>query len=246
LAKLKALIIEDEEDALVLLSSIIKEYIPSIEVLGSATNLKGSLDLMSNMQPDLVFCDIQLQDCNIFDILDTLETIPFKLIFTTAYDEYALSAFKYNAVHYILKPYTPSEVIEAINRIHKSNTDGELIKRLAQELNRQKTNRIAISSFGQIKMINIHNIIYIEAERSYSSIYTKGSASILTSRPLREFNDILPDHLFIRVHTSFLVNIDHISEFIKEDGGILVLSDNSKIPVSRRRKKEVIRILLNN
>lgn len=246
---LKVAIIEDEVDAQLLLSSILVEYISDIKIVGISGDFKGSLQLLNSTQPDVVFCDIQLEDCNVFQILEKVTYSNFNLIFTTAYDQFAINAFQHNACHYLLKPFAPNDVKEAMSRVSKNPLNRKIVDELKDYLEREKTRslqKIAINTEIGIQMIAVNEIIRIEANRSYSTMYFEMSDKLVLSKPLKELEENLPKSIFYRVHASHLININHVKQWLKKDGGELVLSDGSTVPIARRRKKEILNLLLSN
>jgi len=237
---IKTLIIEDEIASQQLLSTIIREYCPSLQILDIISDVETSIQHLSTIHPDLIFMDIHLADKMAFDILDALDNNDFYLIFTTAHDEYALKAFGYEAVDYLLKPYSPKQVIKAVDKVNKLHLLTKANKFIEDSKLKAATKRIHLNTQEGIQIINVSEIISCEADGAYCKVHTTYGAKIFVSKPLIEIENHLTDDNFTRAHTSHLVNIDHIRKFLKEDGGLLVMSDGSKIPVSRRKKQEFL------
>lgn len=240
---LKALIIEDEVDARSLLTKIIKDYCANLEVVASAGNIREGVDLIENHTPDIVFLDIQLEDGSAFQLLDKLTQRKFKIIFTTAYAEFALKAFRYEAIDYILKPYSPSQVVEAVSRVKDQNISSELFTNLQSIVENSisgNQKKINIATADGLHFFTPDNIIRAEADRSYSCIYLLSGEKKLISKPLKELEEILPKKYFFRTHASHLINLTHVKKLSNEDGGYILLTDGSQVPLARRRKVEFI------
>ncbi len=239
---MKVVIIEDEQDAVELLSSIIERYLPDLTVVGHAGHKSEIIDLLAETKPDLVFCDIQLADANAFEVLDSLDRIDFKLIFTTAYDQYALKAFDYFSVGYVLKPYAPDRIISIIDHIRSSESSAimsdklkDIIKSLGNE-----SQVISLPTTEGIERLNISDILMVTADRSYSTVQTVQGRKITISKTLLHIESLIESDKFIRPHLSYLVNLDHVIRYNKADGGTLDLSDGTTVPISRRKKAEVL------
>ncbi len=241
---IRTIVIEDEKHASDLLCQIIDEHCPELSLVGSASKKQETVDLIKATNPQLVFLDIQLTDCTAFDILDSLENTSFKVIFTTAYDQYAIKAFEYNTVDYILKPFAPKDIKAAIQKLNKDQNNFIELKKLSKQLADMTSNRIGIQTIKGISMIDIHDVVSVEAAGSYATIHMIDLSTLLTSKPLKNIEERLPNSLFLRVHASHLVNINQILEFEKDDGGELIMKNNSRIPVSRRKRKLVTDFLL--
>lgn len=236
---LYSIIIEDELDAQNLLSNILKEYCPSVQVVGIASNMQEGIKLINSLQPKLVFLDIQLGERTGFQLLDQLVNPNFQLIITTAYPDFAVKAFQYEALDYVLKPYTPNNIISAVKRSEKKLNSDSVYQKLESLISEQRNvAKINLHTAEGIILINIEDIIRVEADRAYSCIYLVNGQKELVSKPLKEIQEMLPSHLFYRLHTSHLINLHQLEKYSKEDGGYAVMSDQSKIPIARRRKNE--------
>jgi len=239
-------IIEDEVDAQSLLSGIIREYCPSLQLVGIASNIKDGIALLEKTKPELVFLDIEIEDGTSFQLLDRLKHMSFKVIFTTAYDQYALKAFKYGAIDYLLKPYSPQDVLKSIERVRRTQYDQAIFNRL-DYLIKQNTstgrNKISIPTSEGMNLVSVNDIIRLEADRSYCYVFLSDGERMLVSKPLKDFERQLPSDLFFRVHSTHLINMDYIKKYIKEDGGSIELNDGSCVPIARRRKQEFLDLL---
>lgn len=236
-------IIEDEVDAQSLLSSIIKEYCPSLQLVGIAGNISDGIALIEESKPDLVFLDIELEGGTSFQLLDRLKHMSFRIIFTTAYDQYALKAFKYETIDYILKPYSPQDVIKSIERVRRTQHDIAIFNRLEYLIEQNDTSqntKINIQTCEGISLISISDIVRLEADRSYCFVYLSDGERLLVSKPLKDFESQLPEDQFFRVHSTHLINMEYINKYIKEDGGFIIMTDGSHVPLARRRKHEFL------
>lgn len=240
---LRTIIVEDEIDAQTLLAKILLEYCNDIELLGIAASVSAAKQLIERENPDLIFLDIQLEDGSGFELLDILSELSAKIIFTTAYDNYALRAFKYEAVDYILKPYSPQDIINGLERVRKISFNKELYLKLGKILHPDNKDKISINTNEGILFIDIIDIIRLEADRSYCTVFLVSDKKILVSKPMGELEKRLPRDQFIKVHLSHIVNEKWIKRFVKEEGGYILMKDKSRVPVSRRRKADVMKLL---
>lgn len=243
---IKAIIIDDIEQARITLKKDLQVYAPDISVIGEANGVVEGAKLLKTLLPDILFLDIQMQDGSGFDLLDILKEIPFKIIFITASDAHAIKAFRYAAIDYLLKPVDPDELTAALKkfRTHKLN-ENEKYKLLNDSLkNHQKPHeRLALHTQDKIHIANINDIIRCESSVNYTEFYFANTKKLLVTKTLKEFEDMLSDQGFYRVHQSHLVNTKFIKEFVKTDGGYLLMNDGSNVPVSSRKRPEVIKML---
>ena len=243
---MRTLIIENEKSASELLSAIITDYYPSLELLGVETNIKDAFQAIRKLQPELIFLDIELDDGLSFELLDLLQTNNFRIIFTTAYDQYALKAFRYDAVDYILKPYSPKSVVDAVQRVMDRENSVKSFDQL-NELITEKVNsiseRISFQTGDGIRLCKVDEIVRLEASSSYCMVFLEGGEKLLISKPLGDIEKKLPESEFYRVHASHTVNVGKVKKVIHQDGGYIELLDGKNIPLSRRRKQEFINLI---
>lgn len=233
--KLKTLIIDDEKPIRTSLNIYLSDR-DDIEVVGEAGTLEEAVAQIAKCQPDLVFLDIQLKQFTGFDMLDQLPDLNFKLIFVTAYSEYAIKAFKYSAFDYLLKPIDPDMLYETIDRLKvEMNTTAQQYKALKGNTDFQK---ITIKTTENIYHISFEDIVYCKADGSYTHFYLNTGKTILSSKPLKQYQNILPENLFFRSHQSYLVNVKLINGFDKKNG-VLLMQNNEQIPVSVRNRPKV-------
>jgi two-component system LytT family response regulator len=241
---IKALIIDDESKAVNLLKMTLEKNFPGKFSVETALYPDEGLAKIQSFKPDLVFLDIEMPLMSGFDLLASIPEIDFKVIFTTAYDQYAIRAIRYNALDYLLKPINPGELNEAINRFIKQKDESkEVYEQQLENLFSNKDHKnLAITTYDGVIFLEIDNIIRCEADLNYTKFILTGNKNFLSSKTLKEYEDLLAIHAnFMRVHRSHLVNFNHLVKF--KNDGFLVLKDNSLIPISRRRKEEVMKKL---
>jgi two-component system, LytTR family, response regulator len=239
--KLKTVIVDDEQDAVAFINSIIEEYCPSLEVVARANNIVQGVSAINDKKPDLVFLDVEMPNGNGFDLLAQFPEKDFDVVFITAFNHYAIKAIKFSAVDYILKPININEFIEAVNRVIKKRSErpsqgNENLKILLENLRTSPPSRMAIPTADGMEYLNPRDIIRIEADRSYSWFYLTGGRKILVSKHLKEFQELLSDRYFFRSHNSHLINLKYVKKYIRKEGGYIEMTDGAMISVSRNRK----------
>lgn len=239
---IRAVIIDDIPEAITVLKSDLENYCVNIDVVGSAEGVVSGAKLIRELKPDLVFLDIQMKDGSGFDLLEIVSDAHFKLIFTTASDEYAVKAFKFSAVDYLLKPIDPDELMDAVSRVESQDKPTQRIDLLKE--NFIKTKRIALNTLEKIHIVNVEEILRCESNINYTMFYFTDGSKLLVTKTLKEFDNLLSGHNFIRVHQSHLINTAFIKEFLKSDG-IIVMKDGTRVPVSTR-KKQVLMDMISN
>ena len=240
---MKAIIIDDEKRARVSLSLLVEEYFPSLNIVAECENLPQSVKAIRKLKPDLVFLDIEMPGHSGLELLDFFDEneITFDIIFTTAYNEYAIKAFKFSAIDYLLKPINPNELVDALNRLEKQKQKIENYKVLHENIKQETATKIAIPSGQRFLFIETSQIQYIKGDGAYAEVVCMGNNKHLVSRNLKNFEDILcSNHRFLRVHKSYIVNMDYCTEFTKSDGGSLQLSNGQSIPVSAEKQSLVM------
>lgn len=247
---IKILIIEDENKARKAIENIIKKNIKDVEILGKADNVESGLAHIIQFKPDIVLLDINLGNGTGFDILKQLPKINFKLIFLTAYQEYAIKAFKFSALDYILKPFDPYELITAIEKakieILDHNNSLKIETFLANFENiKNEVKKIVLKTHDSIHVVNIQSIIRCESDSNYTNFFLNDNKKILVTNTLKEYDEMLSPYNFMRVHQSHLINLNYISRYDKKDGGCIVMSDKSNIPVSTRKKQQLMDLFEN-
>jgi len=244
--KITAILVEDNTLALEMLTNDISKYYTGIEVIGTATSVVEASKLLRKNKPDILFLDIMLGDGTGFDILEIFPDLNSKIIFVTASDAHAIKAFKFAAIDYILKPYSDEDLRKAIDKANAQlQPDNAQLKVLKQAITNPNTSleKISLHTSEKIIVVPIRNIIRCKADNNYTTFYFKDKKKLLVSKTLKFYADLLKEVGFLRVHQSHLINIKYIKEFIKADGGYLILTDHSNIPVSVRKKNEVLEVL---
>jgi len=237
---LKALIVDDEPKARENLQILLHDFVEGVTVVGLCENIAEATEAVRLHSPDVVFLDIQLQRETGFDLLTKLKEINFEVIFTTAYTEYAIKAFKFSAIDYLLKPIDIEELRKAVGRVEKrvsNNMTGRLTQ-LVQNL-KQGSNenyKIALPTLEGLVFVKISDILYCEASSNYTQIFT-ADEKYLVSKTLKEYDDLLSDHNFFRIHNSYLININSIKKYVKGEGGYVVLNNDTSLDVSKRKKE---------
>jgi two-component system LytT family response regulator len=244
---LRTVIIEDEEQKRLALRRMLTEIRNDVEIVGEAVNVIEGKQLILKTSPDLLLLDIKLPDGTGFDLLEQLEHISFKIIFVTAYDEYAVKAFKFSAVDYILKPVSAADLMNAIDKAAhillaeynlKINT---LLNNHRSPAREEK--RIILKTIDKIHVIRIQDIVRCESDSNYCHFFLKDGKKITTSKPLKEYAGLFNEHGFFRVHKSHLVNLNQVTRFDKSEGGDVIMETGDRIPVSSYKKDELLEYL---
>jgi len=244
---LRALIIDDEAHMRDSLAKLLAKHCPQVTVVGEASGVSSGRSAINELVPDLVLLDIQMEDGTGFDLLNSLKSIDFKIIFVTAYDQYAMQAFRFSAVDYLLKPVNPLLLVEAIERArqlmqkHHDLQVQALHENLANARSQDK--KIIVKTTENIFLLNLRDIISCESDNNYTNIYTSDGEKILVSKTLKEYDDLLTGFGFYRVHKSYLINLSHIKRFEKQDGGFIALTNDMKVPVASRKRDEMLELL---
>jgi two-component system LytT family response regulator len=239
--KLKTIIIDDEPNAVDFIFSIIGEYCPELEVVGKAHDVPEGVEKIQELNPDLVFLDVEMPNGTGFDLLTHFPDKSFDVVFITAFNHYAIKAIKFSAVDYILKPINISEFIEAVKKVILKRSDvssqgDENIKALMENLKSATPSRLAIPTSDGMEYLNPKEILRIEADRSYSWFYLTGNRKILVSKHLKEFQELLGDRNFFRSHNSHLINLKYVRKYVRKEGGYIEMHDGAQIPISRNKK----------
>lgn len=246
---IRAVIAEDEPRNIDNLKRILEKHCEGVEVVGTANTVKDAVDIIKKTEPDVLFLDIEMPPNKGFEVLEKFPTINFDVIFTTAHEEYALQAIKFAALDYLLKPINIQELQHALKKVkvdrHHNGQSNELAAILKEYLKDKESSfsKIVIPSNDGYNVIDLTNIVYCEACDSYTKIHTDEKKVHLISKPLKEYDELLSDKGFYRVHKSYLVNINHIRKIIKGIGAAVVMSDTTNIPISMRKKDEFFQSL---
>ncbi len=246
----KTVVIDDEENARKVSINILENFCNDIVISGTGYDVKSGIQIIRSAKPDIVFLDIEMPDGTGFNLLEQLSKSErsFSLIFATGHNDFALKAFKYNAVDYILKPADIQDVILAIEKAKKQinpQINGMLIQQLLSSVKEKETKKLVLKTSDDIYIVNIEDIVRCQAEGGYTTFFIKDGKKILISRNLKEYEAILKSFYFIRTHNSHLVNLNFVEKYRKTEGGCLIMKDKSQIPVSVRKKEAVLQKLKN-
>ena len=243
---LTAIIVEDMPEAMQLLQADLDRYCPEVTVVGTADSVVGAAKVIKQQTPDILFLDIALSDGTGFDLLEILPELSSNVIFITAYEEHALKAFRYSATDYLLKPIDSNMLKIAVDKVKHARFNSLPALDLLRESikNPGKTpNRISLCTLDKITVVAINDIVRCESEGNNTWFFMNNGERYFVTKTLKHFDDLLNDHDFLRVHQSHLVNFSFISEFSKKDGGFLRLKNGHEVPVSVRKKPEIVQML---
>ncbi len=240
---ISVVIIDDEPGSVITLLELLKQYCPQVVIKGTAADPLRGYDLIKLSEPDLVFLDIEMPYGNSFDLLDKLLPVSFEVVFITAFNEYAIRAIKYAALDYLLKPVNVDELVEAVRKAGKRLEEKNINSRISNLLESMKSEnagiqKIALPTLEGSSFEDINNIMYLQAEGSYTNIFIKGKKKLLVSRNLKEFEEILPSSLFCRIHHATIINLNYVKNYIKGRGGQVQMEDGAFMEISTRKKND--------
>ena len=243
---IRAVLVDDEVNSLDALTILLDEFCPQVEVVARCPSPQMALDLIRKLSPDLLFLDIEMPGCNGFELLERLGSISFQVIFTTSHDQYGIKAIKFSALDYILKPIDPQELVAAVNKVQVQKhlpTPAQYEFLLSQIHNRDlQLHKLAIPTNDGFVLISVDQIAFCEANDNYTHFHLKGGKNIAACRTLKEIEEQLSEFPFlIRVHHSYLVNLNEVLRYVRGEGGYLVMNDGTSINVSRSRKEPLLR-----
>jgi len=244
---MRAIIIDDESDSRKTLRNFLQLFCPDVEVIGEAENVASGVKLLKEKQPDVLFLDIQMPDGTGFNLLEQIQPISFDVIFSTAYDQFALKAFEYSAVDYLLKPIDPDKLIQAVNKIKPNSTQeiNQKIDTLLDNYQKKEAKKIGLPYSEGIEFIEIKNILRCEAADNYTNFILTDGRLLIVSKNISSFEKMLPAQTFHRIHKSHLINLVHLKKYVRSDGGYVIMMDGSELPIARRRKDEFLEQLKN-
>ena len=236
-----AVLIDDEKMVIDSLRMLLAEHCPEVAVSGTAASFKDGIRLLEEKKPDLVFLDIEMPHGSGFDLLEHFPDRTFDVIFVTAHSHYAIKAFKFSAVDYILKPVDIQELVRAVDQIKRFRRFGPAMSQryrvLEDNLKTPVPTRLAIPSSSGLDFVDVDDILRIQAEGRYSRIFLRSGGSMLVTKNLGQFDKLLGDGRFFRSHHSHLVNTGHVRKYLHREGGVILLRDGSRVPLARARKK---------
>jgi two-component system, LytTR family, response regulator len=238
---IRTIIIDDEQHCIKALLSDLQKNCPAVDVLQTCTSAKEGMMAIKKFNPDLLFLDVEMPWMNGFEMLEVLGEISFSIIFTTAHDEFAAKAFRISAIDYLLKPVDANDLKEAVQKVEKKMEEGSSLQHISNLLrNIQKPTseqRVALPQREGYEFVDVSSIIYCQADGSYTKIILEGKKPMLVSKAIGDVEELLPTEIFQRIHHSTLANISYISQFLRTDGGFVVLKNGEKLSVSKGKKE---------
>jgi two-component system LytT family response regulator len=241
---MRVVIIDDESGARNNLARLIENNFPEIELVGQADGVAKGKELIESVKPDLAFLDVQMQDGTGFDLLKLLDLSKMQVVFVSAYDHFAITAIKFSAVDYLLKPVELEDMKNAIDKINKGKTDSDLQQKIDLLLsNINRIDKIALPSLSGIEFVKLADIIRCESDNNYTNFYLLGGEKIVVSKTLKDFEEMLEAKGFFRTHKSHIINMNYLKKYIKGEGGSVIMEDGSEVLVSRRRKEDFMNVL---
>ncbi|GAB2559646.1 LytR/AlgR family response regulator transcription factor [Spirosoma areae] len=241
-----AILVDDEKHCRDVLALLLAKYCPQITLMASCADGAEGVEAIDRHHPDLVFLDIEMPGMSGFDLLKACRFTGFRVIFTTAYNEYAIQAIRHNALDYILKPIDKDELRQAVAKAEEaiSVRPSSQVDEFVAYLNRQKTgDRIALPTMEGLQILQSEEIYYCESDGGYTHFFLTNGKAVLISKTLKEVEDVLESKGFCRVHHGYLINVRYVQKYIRGDGGEVIMANNKNIPVSRNKKQEFLSLL---
>jgi two-component system LytT family response regulator len=241
---IRCVLIDDESNSLEMMEWLLKTYCPQVQIEAMCNAASKGIEAINKFKPDLVFLDIEMPHMNGFDMLEQFDKLFFDVVFCTAYDQFAIKAFKYSALNYLLKPVDPDDLKETIRRIEekKSSPSREqidlLFQNIRQTVSKPVVQRIALTTGDGMIFVPTQDILYCQAESNYTSVALVGGKKILVSKVLKEIDETLSGPDFFRIHNSYLINLNHIKKYVRGEGGYIIMEDGANISISRSRRQE--------
>jgi len=244
---MRAILIDDEQKCVQSLKFDLENYCPKIEIVAECTSAKDGLKAIKTHEPDVIFLDIEMPWMNGFEMLELVDNIDFKVIFVTAYNEFAVKAFKINAIDYLLKPVDPDDLVKAVEKLQKELTNSQsdsnpkistLLEQFKSGMNERKM--VAVPTMDGFEMISIQSVLYCLADNNYTEIFLNEGRKVLIARSLKDVETMFRAGNFIRIHKSSLINPIHLKRYLKGDGGVVVMADEKELSVARSKKEELL------
>jgi two-component system LytT family response regulator len=243
---IKTVLVDDEVHCLDTLTILLQEYCPQVQILEQCRSAEAALNAINRLKPQLVFLDIEMPGMNGFELLEQFEEIPFSVIFTTSYDQYAIKAIRFSALDYLLKPVDSKELIAAVHKVQaqKQLATAEQFQMLLTQVQHKGTGfkKVAVPTSDGFELIPAEQILRCEADDNYTHIHLKNKAKITACRTLKEVEEQLHDFsFFIRVHHSYIINLNEVTKYVRGEGGYVIMSNGSSVSVSRSRKDALLK-----
>ena len=245
--KIRTVIVDDDRASLLTVESLLQKYFPNIEIVGKALDVAGAVDQINKTNPNLVFLDISLPDGEGFDVIEKTPGKKYEVIFITAYDQYAVKAFEFSALHYLVKPITLEGLRDAISRYKEVKTDEHLDDKInvLKESLRSKNEKIIIPSSEGLNVVRLSDITRLEADDVYTYFFLTDGQRLMASRPLTNYERLLEDLPFSRIHAKHLINLIYVKRYVKGKGGSVIMEDDTEVEVSVRKKPDFLAKLKN-
>jgi two-component system, LytTR family, response regulator len=241
----KTLVVEDEVSLRKSLINQLNVYKNSIEIVGEANTKSSAIEQLNRLKPNLLFLDINLGKDSAFEVLEECEWKEFIIVFVTAFDNFAINAFKFNTINYLLKPISDEDISETIQKLQKSKLyEPQLLNSISKVSKLENKNKITISTSEGVSLFEINELVHLQSDGNYTIIYTE-KEKLMVAKTLKQFEDYLTIYGFERVHNSHLINKSKIKKYIIKDGGFLIMSNNNEVPVSQRKKTYVLNMIDN-
>ncbi|MBC7920192.1 MAG: response regulator [Ferruginibacter sp.] len=239
---MKVILIDDEPDCVRLLNLQLTDHCPQVQIVAQCTSSEEGLDLIRSLRPDVVFLDIEMPRLNGFQLLARVEEINFSVIFVTAYNEFALKAFRFSALDYLLKPIDTPDLLAAVAKAEqRQRVDQRQLDLLRlQHQSGQYPQKLAVHHQGGVVFLELKHVVYCESDSNYTKVVLADGKQYLLTKTLREVQEFLEERNFLRVHRQYLINLDHIKMFVKGEGHYLVMSNEANIPVSKNQKNRLL------
>ena len=240
---IRCILIDDESHSLEMTEWLLKTYCPQVVIEAMCNSAEAGITAINKFKPDLVFLDIEMPHMNGFDMLEQFDKLFFDVVFTTAYDQFAIKAFKYSALNYLLKPIDPEDLKETIRRIEErklvpTREQIDLLMQSVRPVVKPTAQRIALTTGDGLLFVSTEDIMYCQAESNYTAVALTNGKKILVSKVLKDIDEALSGNDFYRIHNSFLINIKHISKYVRGDGGYVIMKDGANVSISRSKRQE--------
>ena len=238
---LKVVIVEDEKHSRETLRNLLLEFCADVDVVGTAGSVTEGVEVIKNTNPDVVFLDIELQTGTGFDVLAQLKNLNFDVVFTTAYEHYAIRAIKFSSLDYLLKPIDIEELQDAVQKARNRQSEfahKRQLELLLSNVGDKGMHRICLATSDRLEFVNVDEILVCEASGSYTNVYLKGDRKIMVSKHLKEYENLLNEEQFMRVHNSFLINLKEVKQFVKSEGGYILMNDERQVSISPKKRDE--------
>jgi len=245
---IRCILIDDESNSLEMMEWLLKTYCPQVKIEAMCNSAANGIEAINKYKPDVIFLDIEMPHMNGFDMLEQFDKLSFDIVFCTAYDQFAIKAFRYSALNYLLKPVDPEDLKDTIRRLEQrkaapSRDQIDLLLQNMRQAVRPPVQRIALTANDGMIFVSTEEILYCQAESNYTYVVLKGGKKILVSKVLKDIDETLSGNDFFRIHNSYLINLNHIAKFVRGEGGYVIMSDNSMVDVARRKKEEFMQVL---